>query len=478
MFAKPFLFLCRFCLLTATLSSVAFAIEVHELKTPQGFKVWFTPDKSVPVISVSFTFDNAGSTQDPKGLEGLADITMAMLMEGAGDLDANAFQDKIAAIGARIGFSENLDQISGGFSTTLRMKSEAVKLFQDILYRPKFDQSRLDLLKTQLRPQIIEAKKQPGYKLNKLFRNTIYRDHPYQYSGEATLESVDAITISDIRKFHKTKLAKSNIIIGVCGNLSTKEVMTLVDSLFGNLPKNATTKDIPKVQLNLEPKTYVELKETLPQSQGFTVFEGLDYKHKDFWKLRLAISIFGQGFKGRLMQSIREEKGLVYSIHSFPSITDKVALVNTSFGTANAKVQDTLDALATELNLFADKGITASELKEAKDSAIGSYILGLSSTGAVASALSGLQKIGYPITYINDRSRMINAITLEDMNTFIKVYFSKHAKHMSTFLVGNPNLTGEFTQTSTDEDGLASEPDTPKKDKEAPKKDETPKKTA
>ena len=69
------------------------ALEVHQLTTPKGIKVWFAPDKTVPVISMTYSFENAGSAHEPQGKEGVAMITAAMMTEGAGVLDANALAE-------------------------------------------------------------------------------------------------------------------------------------------------------------------------------------------------------------------------------------------------------------------------------------------------------------------------------------------------------------------------------------------------
>lgn len=430
-----------------TLIGSATAIEVHELKTPKGLTVWFTQDKSVPLISVSFSFQNAGSMTEAKGKDGLANATAQLMMEGAGKLNANAFREKMALVGARFGFEASRDRFYGTFVTTLRMKSQAIQLFKDALYRPRFDKDRVDLYKIQTRPQIIETMKQPEYKLGKMVRSVLYQNHPYERDGDPTLESIDALTREDMKSFLKTKLGKSNIIIGVCGNLSAQDVRALVDELFGDLPKtvkvDTKTYDTPDVSDHV----YVIKQDNFPQTQAMIIQKGLSHKDKDYWHLRLAISVLGQGFKSRLLQELREKKGLVYSIYASMSNSDHANFVNISLGTANGKVQDAITSTQASYDTFAANGITAQELQEAKESAIGSYVLGLSSTGAIASALRGLQEINYPITYINDRSRLINSITLDAINAFIKSFFT--AKPQTTFLIGEPTLTMAYTDMTS-----------------------------
>lgn len=449
------------------------AIEVRELTTPKGIKVWFAPDKSVPLIAVSFSFGNAGSTQNPKGLEGLSFLTASLLDEGAGQYDANQFKERLGAIGMRLGFTDSNDRFSGFFMTTLRMKKESVALFQDVLYRPRFDPARLDLLKTRLRPHIAESQKQPGYVLGRLYDATLFPDHPYGLEAGPTLTSLEAITINHVKTFFKSKLARNNLVVAVCGDAGSAEVMHLVDTLFGDLPETAKTNPTPKTDPILSGDIFVAEKK-IPQTKGIISLAGLPYQHKDYWKLRLASSIFGQGFKGRLLQSLREKQGLVYTIDMYMNNLEQTSFITTVFGTNNDQVQKTLDGFKTEMDLFSEKGVTAKELSDAKQAAIGSYILGLSSTIAIANTLKGLQEIGYPLTYLNNRAQIINSIRLSDMNTFIKTFFKSQTP--TTFLVGEPVLTANYinkTNEFSNQNKLATLMPL-KSDNPNPKNDDTP----
>ncbi len=434
-----------------TISLFAFslkAIEIHSLKTPKGITVWFAPDKSVPIISMEFIFKNAGSAQDPNGLEGLAVFTASMRGEGAGDLDANAFKNLVSKLGVRLSTQVTKDDFMVILSTTLETRAQAVSLLKDVLYRPRFDQDRIDLKKTQVKADLLESYKSPGYKLSRMTADHLYGNHIY--GREHTSESIDRITRSDMQRLAEKSFAKSNLVVGVCGNLTSKEVMKMVDDVFGDLPDTVDLVNVPPVDVVYDNQKYV-FKHELPQTQVSIIHKGLHVTHPDFMKLNLALSIFGQGFKGRLLQEVREKAGLVYTISSGLSNLEKLQLIVIKFGTENKKVNDSFSIIQREFIKFSQFGVTEQELSDAKKSAIGSYVLGHSSTIAVADTIMFLQRYNFPITFMNDRSNMINSITLKEMNRFIKTFFNPN-KTLS-FMVGNPVIDGNFQTEFTTQKG-------------------------
>ncbi len=422
-----------------TLFLIAFsplkALEVHQLTTPKGIKVWFAPDKTVPVISMGYSFDNAGSAHEPDGKEGLAMMTAALLTEGAGKLDANALSEKLAELAVGIGFSADTDYFRGSFKTTLRTKKEAIVLLKDVLYKALLPKDRLEILRQQALSGLQASLKQPNYILGKMGRETLYAGHPYSRSAEGTLESLKSISREDTQKFLKKNLGRSNLRVAVCGNLSKDEVIAMVDSVFADLPQKAMVKPLPTLEVPYSGKTLVTVK-NIPQSVCLFYHPGLNVDHKNYMMLNLIVDILGGGFESRLSQEVREKKGLAYTVNTFLSIKKNVASLGGFVGTENAKIEEALTIIRKEYAKLASFGVTEKELKEAKQAAIGSYILRLSSTSAIASQLLTYQEINYPASYVNERSSKINAIKLSAVNAFIQDFFNP--QKLTFFVVGNP----------------------------------------
>ena len=432
-FPLLFVFLCASILLSAF--APLKALEIHQLTTPKGLKVWFAPDKTVPVISMAFSFENAGSAHNPPEKNGLAMMSAALMTEGSGKLDANAFSDKLAELGIGISFSVDADYFRGGFKTTLRTKDDAIGLLKDVLYKALLPKDRLEILRQQALTSLEAKLKEPNYILGDSARKGLYGDHPYAFSGEGTLESLKDISSDDIKTFLKTHLARSNLKIAICGNLSTEEVMSLVDSVFADLPVQSDGQPLPKPNLSYSGQTVVT-RQTIPQSVSLFYHPGLNTDDKNYLILSLVSSIFGSDFTSRLMREVREKNGLAYTVQSFLSIKKEAASLGGFVGSENAKIDEALTRIKKEFATLASFGVTEQELKDAKKAAVGSFVLRLSSTGAIAAQLLTYQEINYPASYLNERSGKINAIRLNDVNAFIKDFFDP--KKLTFYVVGNP----------------------------------------
>ena len=437
---KMSLFFFSFSLVLFTSLTSVQALEVHQLTTPKGIQVWFSPDKTVPVISMAYSFEKAGSAHEPQDKEGLAGMTAALLTEGAGKRDANALSEKLAELAVGIGFGADADYFRGSFKTTLRTKKEAIALLKDVLYKPHLSQDRLDLLRQKAIAGLKASLKQPNYILGKTARETLYAGHPYARPADGTLTSLQGITREDIQGFLKKNLERSNLRVAICGNLSKDDVIAMVDSIFAGLPQKVEVTPLPVLEISFSGKT-VTIPQDIPQSVCLFYHPGLNVDHENYMMLALVTDILGGGFVSRLAQEVREKKGLAYTVNSFLSLKKKVASLGGFVGTENPKVHEALAIIHKEYAKLASFGITEKELKEAKQAAVGSFILRLSSTAVIASQLLTYQEIKYPASYVNERASKINAIQLNEVNAFVNAFFAP--EKVTAFIVGNPSEEGK-----------------------------------
>ena len=112
-------------------------VAIQEVKSDKGITAWLVEDYSVPIVTINFSFEG-GSTQDPVGKEGLAELMTGLFDEGAGDLDSDAFQSKLDDAGAEMRFSAGRDTISGSMRTLAENKDEAFDLLRLAIEQPSF----------------------------------------------------------------------------------------------------------------------------------------------------------------------------------------------------------------------------------------------------------------------------------------------------------------------------------------------------
>src|SRR5690606_29144372 len=131
------------------LAPVQAAVKIQEVTSEKRISAWLVEDYTVPIITVRFAF-KGGSTQDPETKDGLATLISGLFDEGAGDLEADAFQEKLDDVGAEMGFEATSDAIYGEMRMLADSKDEALGLLELALTSPRFDQEPVDRIRSQI----------------------------------------------------------------------------------------------------------------------------------------------------------------------------------------------------------------------------------------------------------------------------------------------------------------------------------------
>ena len=161
------------------------AVTIQEVKSDSGITAWLVEDYSVPIIAVRFAF-RGGDTQDPAGKEGLVNLMTGLFDEGAGDLDSDAFQNRLDDAGAEMRFSGGRDAIYGSMRMLADQKDEALELLRMAIEQPRFDQAPIDRIRGQIVAGIIAAARDPGTAAQLAWSKALYGDHPYSRQDEGT----------------------------------------------------------------------------------------------------------------------------------------------------------------------------------------------------------------------------------------------------------------------------------------------------
>jgi zinc protease len=177
-------------------------VEIQQLTSPAGQDFWLVEEHAIPIVSLEIGF-RGGSRLDPAGKAGLAEFTMAMMNEGAGDLDTVAFSNRADDISARLGFDAGRDsvQVSGQFLT--ETLDEGTELLATALAEPRFDPEPVARVRGQILSGIAQAENDPGEVAGKEWFAQAFPDHPYGTPQEGTRETVAAITAEDLRAAQK-----------------------------------------------------------------------------------------------------------------------------------------------------------------------------------------------------------------------------------------------------------------------------------
>jgi zinc protease len=411
------------------------AAKIHRVTTVSGIEAWLIEDHTNPIISVRFAW-RGGSALDPGGKEGLAKMASALLDEGAGEFDSTAFNREIEDHSITLDFDAGIDTFGGKLKTLVENKDLAFRMLRLAMTEPRFDPEPVARIRSQILVSIRQAAEDPDAVASRTMFETLFPGHPYGRPTNGTEESVKAITVADIKAFVAERLARDNLVIGVVGDITPKELAVTVETVFGKLPAKAKPWAVPPVEPKDAARTIV-VEKAVPQSAIVFAEKGPLRRDADFYAAYVMNYILGGGgFTSRLYDTIREKRGLAYDVHSSLQPFDAAALITGSAGTANARVAETLQLLRQEWARLADNGVTGNELSDAKTYLTGSYPLRFTSSDRIAGMMVGLQLENLGIDYPDRRNALIEKVTLADVNRLAKQYLK--ADKLTVVIVGNP----------------------------------------
>jgi zinc protease len=407
-----FLILPLFALALLFSRAPAQAIEAQRVVSPGGIEAWLVEDHSIPVIALSVGF-RGGSSLDPVGKEGLANMVSGLLDEGAAERDSQTFRAVLEQKAISLSFSSTLDSFSGSLRTLTENRDLAFGLLADALHKPRFDAEPVERVRSQVLTSLAFDRDDPQTQASEAWYKLAFAGHPYARSVSGDETTVKGLEVKDFTGFVKTHLTLDRMKIGVAGDITSDQLAALLDQTFGGLEKTSPLKDPAQVM----PKGGMVQVIERPIPQAVAVFGGasLPRDDQDFYAAYVVNYILGAGgFSSRLMDEVREKRGLAYSVYSYLYPFDHAPALVGGVATKAERMKDSLALIGQEFARMAKDGPTQQELDDAKTYLIGAYPLRFTSTPSVAAILMSLQLDGYPIDHLQKRNDYVRAVTLDD----------------------------------------------------------------
>ncbi|SDT91427.1 pitrilysin family protein [Stappia sp. ES.058] len=397
----------------ALASADARAVEIQTVETPGGLTAWLVEDHTVPIVAVNFAFAG-GSAQDPDGKGGLANLMAATLDEGAGELESQAYRQRLEETAVKIGFNAGRDAFYGSLRTLTPNIDEAFELLRVAVNEPRFDAEAVGRMQRQIVSGLRRAQKDPDSIASRVMAETAYPDHPYGRTSDGTEETVTALTPEDLKALHGRLLAREELKISVVGAIDAERLATLLDATFADLPERADLTPVSDVTPQTGVRKAIDF--DVPQTSIRLSLPGLKRDDPDFIPAYVMNHILGGGsFSSWLYEEVREKRGLAYSVGSYLVPYDHSGAFMAATGTRSDRAPETIAIIMAQMERMAKDGPSADELAKAKAFLTGSYALRFDTSDKIASQLLGIQMEELGLDYIDTRNAMIDAVTLEDI---------------------------------------------------------------
>jgi zinc protease len=422
-------------LVLLALGSPARAVTIQPVESAGGVKAWLVEDHSLKVVTFAIAF-RGGAALDPAAKAGLASLACDLLDEGAGTLDSTAYHAKVEDLATSLSFDADEDTVSVSLRSVTANLAPSLALLKLALAEPRFDAPAVARVKSQVIASIARSERQPRAIAEREWRKAMFGAHPYGRRVRGEAATVAAISADDMRGFVHDRFAKDVLLIGVVGDITPAQLKPLLDDTFGGLPAHAAEGTV----LPLAPRAKGEtLLVRLPIPQSVVVFGQPGIKRDDRdWYAALVVNdiLGGGGFASRLVAEVREKRGLVYSVSTGLEPMAAGGVIVGGLGSENARVGQSIALVRAEWARMREDGPSAAELDAAKTYLTGSFPLSLDSTRRIARTLVAIMRDRLPITYLDQRNHLIDAVTLADAKRVAKRLFDPAA--LSFVVVGAP----------------------------------------
>jgi zinc protease len=426
-------------LFAAALGLLSLPAAAQPKSTP--IEVVALPVASSPLVAIRLQFD-IGSIHDPAGKEGLA--TLTSLMIGQGGTQKRSYTDLIEALypmAASIGASTDREVTAIGGTVHRDTLAAYTALLEEAMLKPGFSQEDFERNKDELSSALSSSLRSNDESLGlELIQQKIFKGHPYGHSPLGTVEGLQHITLDDVKQFYRDHYTQANLTVGVGGGYPADYVAKLTHELAA-LPAGHKDRQALPPAPKVEGHNF-----TLVDKQTGSVGINLGYAlpitraDADYYPLMVANSFLGEHrtMNGRLMNELREARGLNYGDYSYIEFLQTPARVSTPPPGAPRRqqyfsvwirpvvpgdAQFALRAGLYEIQRLREEGMTQDDFNITRDFVLNYSKLWAQSLDERLGFTMDSKFYGMPY-YIDEIQTRLKKLTVADVNAAIKKYLS------------------------------------------------------
>lgn len=428
---------CLAVLLSWTALPAQAGVKIQSWKAKSGAKVLFIENHDLPMLDVAVQLD-AGSRRDSAEHSGRASMVVGLLQLGAAGLNEETIAKRLADIGAQMGPSFDRDRAGYSLRTlsSKRERTQALDILADVLQTPDFPDDVLQREKTRTLAALREAETKPEAIADKAFYKALYGEHPYGLSGDGEITSVSQLTRADLMRFYAAHYSASQAVVSLIGDVSRTEAEAIAEQLTAKLPEHQGRAELPPVAALTKPQL---LRIPHPATQAHIVIgaPGIARSDPDYFTLYVGNYVLGGGgFDSRILNEIRQKRGLAYSASSYFIPLKQPGPFEMGMQTKKQDADVALKVAQETLRRFIQDGPTETELKQAKNNIILGFPLRIDTNRKLLEYMSVIGFYDLPLTYLDDFPRQVEKVNIPAIREAFKRHV--HPDKMVTVIVGAP----------------------------------------
>jgi zinc protease len=391
---------------------------------PNGLKLLIVEQHELPLADFALVV-GSGSTADPAGKPGVANLVSAMLREGTTTRKSLEIADQTAFLGISLFPSSSSESSTLTLHTPTAQLDSALALFADVALHPSFPASEFERIRKQRLTELLQLRDQGPAIANIAFPAIVYgTTHPYGIPAIGTEASVKALSTADLQAYYQSSFRPNNATLIVVGDVTPAQIEQKINNLFGNWPRA----DVPQLSYGEPPKSatttiYLIDKPGAAQSSFRIGAVGVPRSTSDYFALTVMNTILGGSFTSRLNQNLREARGYTYGASSRFDMRRAAGPFLASAEIVTAKSDSALLEFMKELNGIR-QAVPAAELSRAKRYLQLQLPGNFETTQEIAAALVPVALYGLPLDYYNNYVQNIEGVTQADVARVAQQYIN------------------------------------------------------
>jgi zinc protease len=406
---KYLLFILSIVLLAAVPAPAAEPVG-KRIVLDNGMILLLSEKHEIPMVTVNVAI-RAGAIAAPADKPGLASVTASLLTQGTAKRTAQQISNEIDFIGGSLSASGSDDYASASLKVLKKDLRTGLDLLSDVLLHPAFDQKEIDRKVKSMLAEFQRQKEEPAIVASQAFGKLVYGDHPYGETNDDVAAYLPKLTRQDILDFYKTSYGAAETIIAVVGDVTEAEIVPLLNGYFKEWNKTGGSRPKPAAVPVIEKATVKKIDMSVTQASIDIGNIGIMRENPDYYAVIVMNYILGGGgFSSRLMDNIRDNRGLAYDVHSSFPAEKEAGLFQVSIQTKNESANEVITETLKEIRRIQNEPVSDKELADAKAYLTGSFPLRMDTSAKIASLLTAVEFYNLGLDYPQKYPGLINAV--------------------------------------------------------------------
>ncbi len=407
-----------------------------------GIKVYGIEQNEIPTVNFSLVMEG-GHLLDDKNKNGVANLMTDIMMEGTANKTPQELEEEIELLGASINMYTTNESIVIRGNTLVRNFDKTMKLVEEILLEPRWDEEEFALIKTRTINQIKRSAADPTAVADRVYNKLLYgEDHIFSLPTSGTEASVEAITIEDLKEYYTKNYSPSVSSFQIVGKINKMDALKNLSGLETNwAAKDVTIPKYPVANNRDKASLYFVDIPDAKQSVINIGYIAIPRTDKEFYPVEVMNYKLGGSFSGNVNLILREEKGYTYGARTRFSGSKIPGKFTASSSVRTNTTGESVQIFKEQISVYKE-GISEEDLEFTKNALIKSNARRFETQFNLLGMLQEMSEYNLPANYIESEEQVIREMTLEQHRILANKYLDE--SKMAYLIVGD--AASQFAQ--------------------------------